>query len=120
MINDLALTTKCPKFVICQVSLKISHGKRIVRIQSNFSPLSNFKTFCVKLIKFSFSILNILKYAFNLVLGSHQIFLYHHNTKLFYYNYAQFFLIILYVSFLNYAANKYIFLNKSTIKSLFY
>ena len=44
MINDLALTTKCPKFVICQVSLKISHGKRTVQVQSNSGPLNNLKT----------------------------------------------------------------------------
>ena len=54
MISYLALPTKCPKFVLYKVSVKISHGKRTVQIQSNFGALSNLKAFYLKLIKFSF------------------------------------------------------------------
>ena len=64
MISYLALPTKCPKFVLYQVSVKISHGKRTVQIQSNFGALSNLKAFYLKQIKFSFFILNIRKYTF--------------------------------------------------------
>ena len=67
VIKYSPLTAKCLKFVICQVSVKISHGKRTVEIQSSFGPLSNLKTIFVKQIKFSILILNILKYAFNFV-----------------------------------------------------
>ena len=61
MTSYLALATKCPKFVISQVSVKISHSKRTVQIQSNFGPLSNLKTIYVKQIKFIFFVVNILK-----------------------------------------------------------